>query len=78
MQTPQRYLDAWMTRQDGMTVATMIELLIREWNREHGAEQQVASLDLVKFDASRADEPLSTLPREVLWPVGRRPPSCGI
>ena len=54
------------------------EVLIRDWNSRHGAEQQVASLELVKLDGNRTDEPLSALPREVLWRVGRRSPSCGI
>jgi len=54
------------------------EFLIREWNSEHGPEQHVVSLELVKLDARRADGPRSALPREVLWRVGLRPPNCGI
>ena len=54
------------------------EFLIREWNSEHGPEQHVVSLELVKLDARRADGPRSALPREVLWRVGLRPPNCDI
>lgn len=51
--------------------------LIREWNGEHAAERHVASLELVKIDASRPDEAISKLPREVLWRGGPRPSGCG-
>ena len=67
------------------------KFLIREWNSEHAAARHVASLELVKIDASRAndlydinssilaeDEPISTLPREILWRVGPRPSSCSL
>ena len=50
--------------------------LLREWNGEHAAERHVAWLELVKIDASRADEPISKLPREVLWRGGPRPSGC--
>ncbi len=50
--------------------------LLREWNGEHTAERHVAWLELVKIDASRADEPISKLPREVLWRGGPRPSGC--
>jgi hypothetical protein len=53
-------------------------VLIREWNNEHEAARHVASLELVKIDAISTDEPISTLPRELLWRSGRRPGSCGI
>jgi hypothetical protein len=53
------------------------KVLIREWNSEHAAARHVASLELVKIDAIHADEPISTLPREVLWRGGPRPAACG-
>ena len=34
-------------------------------------------LELVKIDAIHADEPISSLPREVLWRGGPRPAACG-
>jgi hypothetical protein len=50
--------------------------LMRKWNAEHPAERHVASLQLVKIDGSRRDEPLSRLPREVLWRGGPHPCAC--
>lgn len=50
--------------------------LIRKWNAEHAAERRVAWLELVKIDASRADEPISKLPREVLWQGGAHTSGC--
>jgi hypothetical protein len=52
-------------------------LLIREWNSERDAGRHVDSLELVRIDAIHADEPISTLPREILWRVGSRPSRCG-
>jgi hypothetical protein len=52
-------------------------LLIREWNSERAEGRHVDSLELVRIDAIRADEPISTLPREILWRVGPRPSRCG-
>lgn len=56
---------------------TYARYLIREWNGERAAERRVASLELVKIDASHPGEPISELPREVLWRGGPRPSACG-
>ena len=46
--------------------------LIGQWNRVQPIERHVASLELVKIDASRSSgEPISQLPREILWSGGR-------
>ncbi len=51
--------------------------LIREWNAEHPIERHVESLALVKIDASRSTgQPISKLPRQVLWRGGTRPVRC--
>ena len=53
------------------------KVLIREWNSEQAASRHVASLELVKLDASGADEPISKLPRDVLWRAGPSRSGCG-
>lgn len=47
--------------------------LIREWERDH-PQPAVASLRLVRIDATRRDRKPSELPRRVLWEVEAAPP----
>jgi hypothetical protein len=54
------------------------DYLIRDWNRSHAPGRRVASLKIVKIDASRGGEPISTLPREILWRVGRGRSGCRV
>jgi len=52
------------------------DYLIRDWNSSHAPGRGVASLAIVMIDASRGGEPISTLPREILWRGGRRSSGC--